>query len=245
MSALAAAAVPLAGQGYEPPNQRNLGVSSVVQTQQMKQKYLLAAGFQKEWTRKPSAACTVKKQRPGASPSVCAAAATGGVAALEAYWQIMLATSPSTYSAVNTNQTGGTRLIQAEPGNQEVCNTCTAFAVVAAAQAAVASALQRDVQQLLMSVQDFFYCGPTQRTCFATWNLAAAVQELQQRQLLSSSCLPYTVTRPDSDTECVARCKETVSHVANGRFSYEMVTDEWDAQRHIRERGETQVIVPL
>jgi hypothetical protein len=139
--------------------------------QQIKQRYLAAAGFRKDWTQKPSAACTVKKQRPGASPSLCAAAATDGSAGYEAYWQIMLATSPITYSAANTSHTGGTRLIQVEPGNQDFCNTCTAFAVVAAAQAAVASAIERDVQRLLMSVQDLFFCGPTKRTCaqHGTW----------------------------------------------------------------------------
>jgi hypothetical protein len=74
----------------------------------------------------------------------------------------------------------------------------------------------------------------------ATWNLAAAVQELQQRQLLSSSCLPYTVNfRPESVSSAgIARCRAPVSHASEGRFSYEMVTDEWDAQRHIRETGE-------
>uniref|UniRef100_A0A383VXT3 LysM domain-containing protein n=1 Tax=Tetradesmus obliquus TaxID=3088 RepID=A0A383VXT3_TETOB len=157
----------------------------------------------------------------------------------DAYRQILFATSPTSYSSVNTSQTGGVRLIQAEPGKQEFCTTCTAFAVVAAAQAAAASVLQRDVQQLLLSVQDLFFCGASRRSCESGWNFEAALQELERRKLLRSDCMPYAVSyKVDFATRaCVSKCDDFNPLISKGSFVRVPVGDDWDAQRAIRESG--------
>ncbi|WIA20068.1 hypothetical protein OEZ85_005929 [Tetradesmus obliquus] len=81
--------------------------------------------------------------------------------------------------------------------------------------------------------------GRDARTCDSTWNLAAALKELRGRRLLSSSCLPY-VPSYASDTAayvCTPKCQAANPHVTQGNFNYEVVRDEWNAQRHIWESG--------
>ena len=76
----------------------------------------------------------------------------------------MVAASPGTFASNDPADTGGKRIIAAsEP--QGDCFTCAAFAVVAAAQAAVASTLQVDVVDVRLSTQDLYFCGSKTLTC--------------------------------------------------------------------------------
>jgi hypothetical protein len=152
----------------------------------------------------------------------------------------MLATSPEVYSSTNASRVQ----LVAPPQSQQECQTCAAFAVAAAAETAMASALQVDVQQCSISVQALYFCPPSSpgRSCSAGWNLLAALELLQQQSqsLLTSACLPY---RPDFRRElstaelCAARCSSVSQHAAKGQFSSTQITSMWEAQMHIRQYG--------
>jgi hypothetical protein len=81
--------------------------------------------------------------------SLCAPA---GIKAFEAAATLWLALSPSAFYSINSTDTGGVSIV-APAQDQQDCNTCTALAVVAAAQAAVATTWQLDVDNVLMSAQ--------------------------------------------------------------------------------------------
>lgn len=194
--------------------------------------------YHRNYALQPSKSCA-KGPGIGAGANLCASAAASDTSAgYQAYAELMFATSPYTYSSANMSDTGGVRVIPSTPGAQGLCDTCVAFAVVAAAQAAAATELQIDVSQLLLSVQDLAFCGPAKRQCRSGWNFLAALQELQQRQLLNNNCMPY---KPNfkSDDMCSRSCSQINPHVAKGRFSYVTVSRAWEAQRYIRESSGT------
>ncbi|KAF6249804.1 hypothetical protein COO60DRAFT_928868 [Scenedesmus sp. NREL 46B-D3] len=152
----------------------------------------------------------------------------------------MLAMSPQAYSSTSSK---GPRLVSPAQ-DQEQCQACTAFAVAAAAETAMAAALQVDVQQCSISVQALFFCAPNEptRSCEAGWNLPAALQQLQQRgpNLPTAACLPY---KPDffgfstADTLCRGSCNSPSPHAGRGKFSSQQITSLWKAQWHIRQHG--------
>eukprot|EP00882_Tetradesmus_deserticola_P020472 GHRQ01022118.1.p1 GENE.GHRQ01022118.1~~GHRQ01022118.1.p1 ORF type:complete len:136 (+),score=32.13 GHRQ01022118.1:27-410(+) len=108
----------------------------------------------------------------------------------------------------------------------------------------MAAALQVDVQQCSISVQALFFCVPGRptRSCEAGWNLADALQQLQQcgQSLPTASCLPY---KPDymgdlpAEVLCSGTCNNPSPHAAHGKFSSQQITSVWKAQRHIRQHG--------
>jgi hypothetical protein len=128
--------------------------------------------------------------------------------------------------------------------DQAECQTCTAFAVAAAAETAMAAALQVDVQQCSISVQALFFCVPDEptRSCEAGWSLRDALQQLQQRRhkLPTASCLPY---KPDmygdqrTEALCKGQCHNPSTHAGRGKLSSQMITSVWRAQQHIRQYG--------
>lgn len=123
-------------------------------------------------------------------------------------------------------------------------NACTAFAVAAAAETAMAAALQVDVQQCSISVQALFFCTPNApiRSCDAGWSLQDALQQLQQRgqKLPTAACLPYkpdTVGDQSAEALCKGSCSNPSTHAGRGKFSSQRITVVWKAQRHIRQYG--------
>lgn len=135
----------VSGQGYIPPSSPKFGANSKQGGAQSTSTYLAAKKFMNRWQGLGRAEC----RNSGARAALCAPAVGDTYEQLTA---LLLATSPPAYSSTNTADTGGVRVI-APAENQGECTTCTSLAVVAAAQAAVASVLQRDVENVLLSAQ--------------------------------------------------------------------------------------------
>eukprot|EP00775_Hariotina_reticulata_P007815 gene7815-8012_t len=132
-----------------------------------------------------------------------------------------------------------------EPGDQGDCNSCVGFAVAAAAEAAVATALQVNGSQIRLSVQDLQYCPQDikilrpERNCFSPgWELQPALNRLVDRQPVSANCLRYT-TSEGKDTDrclyCPGREKDAIA--SKGSFTYDTVPDILAAQKAIRQYG--------
>ncbi|KAF6264603.1 hypothetical protein COO60DRAFT_73096 [Scenedesmus sp. NREL 46B-D3] len=152
----------------------------------------------------------------------------------------MLAASPQVYSSVSNSSV---RLVAAAQ-DQGPCHTCAAFAVAAAAETAMASTLQVDVQQCSISVQALYFCPPGRptRSCTAAWTLDGALEQLQQRgqSIPTAACLPYCPDyRQELSTKqlCSGSCSSPSQHAGKGQFTARQITSKWDAQRHIRQHG--------
>jgi C1A family cysteine protease len=128
--------------------------------------------------------------------------------------------------------------------DQAECQTCTAFAVAAADETAVASALQVDVDQCSISTHALFFCaqdGPS-KSCDTGWSLENALEQLKQRgrSLPTASCMPY---RPDITGDrpaaavCKGNCNNPSMHATKGQFSTQQITSVWRAQQQIRRNG--------
>jgi hypothetical protein len=109
----------------------------------------------------------------GSGGSLCAAspelrAAPGAV--------LNMTASPGDYDARNPAHTGGVRAAVLEARDQGRCGACVAFALGAAAEAAVATALRRDAAPL--STSDLFFCagGGKYRRCQDGWRLQDALE---------------------------------------------------------------------
>jgi hypothetical protein len=228
----AAALLLLPGQGLHPSEASTVGSSSTLA--HIQQLYSSSKAWKRAYKQRPKAACSSTS-----SSSLCAAAATDSV---NTYAQLMLATSPEAYSSTNASRVPLVTPAQ----DQQECQTCAAFAVAAAAETAMASALQVDVQQCSISVQALYFCPPGSpgRSCSAGWNLLAALELLQQQSqsLPTAGCLPY---RPDfrrelsADELCASRCSSSSvsQHASKGQFSSTQITSMWEAQMHIRQYG--------
>ncbi|KAF6264602.1 hypothetical protein COO60DRAFT_1698194 [Scenedesmus sp. NREL 46B-D3] len=219
-----------AGQGLVPSSDPRVGATNTLT--QLQQQYKNSQAWKRAYKQKPRSACG----RSGGA-SLCAAQETS---ATDAHAQLMLATSPQAYSSTSSS---GPRLVSPAQDEAE-CQACTAFAVAAAAETAMAAALQVEVQHCSISVQALFFCAPNEptRSCEAGWSLREALQQLQQRgqNLPTASCLPYN---PDylgelsADVLCRGRCNNPSTHAGRGKFSSQQITSMWKAQRHIRQYG--------
>jgi hypothetical protein len=109
-------------------------------------------------------------------------------------------------------------------------------------KAAVAAALGKPVAQVgLLSPQDLWYCGAARRSCDVGAPLKESLEQLEKRQLLLDGCLPYQ--QPDlaggatRQQLCAKSCPNTSPLASKGSFSYEPISQLWQAQRHIRQFG--------
>ncbi|KAF6246276.1 hypothetical protein COO60DRAFT_1210639 [Scenedesmus sp. NREL 46B-D3] len=227
---LVCAARQAAGQGLVPSFVPRVGSTNTLT--QLQQQYRNSQAWKRAYKQRPRSACGIT-----GGASLCAAQSTSAV---DAYAQLMLAMSPQAYSSTSSK---GPRLVSPAQ-DQEQCQACTAFAVAAAAETAMAAALQVDVQQCSISVQALFFCAPNEptRSCEAGWNLPAALQQLQQRgpNLPTAACLPY---KPDLfgfstvDALCRGSCNSPSPHAGRGKFSSQQITSLWKAQWHIWQHG--------
>lgn len=219
----------LQGQGLLPSQSTTVGASNTLL--QLQELYSSSQAWRRAFKQQPKSACS-----KATGTSLCAPAATDAV---NTYAQLMLATSPSTYSS-----TADSRVNLVSPAqDQGPCHTCAAFAVAAAAETAIASALQVDVQLCSISVQALHFCPPGRpgRSCSSGWNLAGALEQLQQQaqNIPTASCLPY---QPDVGQEltaaqlCTNKCSSTSWRAGQG-FSSLQITSYWEAQMHIRRFG--------
>jgi hypothetical protein len=219
-----------AGQGLLPAQSSTVGATSTLS--QLQALYSSSQAWRRKYQQHPSAACSRASRA-----SLCAAAATDAV---DAYAQLVLATSPQVYSS-----TGDSKVRLVSPAqDQGPCQSCAAFAVAAAAETAMASALQVDVQQCSISVQSLYFCpqGKPSRSCSAGWSLAGALEQLQLQvqSIPTTKCLPY---RPDfrqqltTNQLCARNCEDTSQHSGGGQLSATQITSMWEAQQHIRRHG--------
>jgi hypothetical protein len=172
----------------------------------------------------------------------------------EAEGIVKMATSPASYDARIPAMTGGFSAV-GPVKDQGNCTTCVAFAVLAAAQSAIASALQTNATSRL-SEQDFFFCKTRrygeERRCNSMLSVADSMErfaELQRENhlLLTERCLPYNI--PTAATSslgqhpaapsslCSPNCEETDWALRKGQFSYVQLSTAWDVQEHIRAHG--------
>lgn len=111
------------------------------------------------------------RARGGRCGSLCAAAPALAAAPASL---IAMVTSPPAYDSRDPGQTGGYAGVTPSGPDQGRCGACVAFAVGAAAEAAVAAALRRGARAL--SQGDLFFCGGGGRRCQDGWELEVALQ---------------------------------------------------------------------
>jgi hypothetical protein len=175
-----------------------------------------------------------------ASSGLCAAAAGSPDLA-----KLLVATSPADYDARSSAIVPAPAAAQ----QQQSCRSSTAAALTLAAEAAVASALQRDAAavaaNISLSAQDVAFCGGSdgqqQRACAEPRGLTAALDRLVNGSIVTAACLPGAAADPANATgaspSCEYRCREQPAQVAGGRFRLVPVRSPYEAQRQIRHAG--------
>jgi hypothetical protein len=183
--------------------------------------------------------------------TMCGSGATGG-SGLEDKAALLLMTSPAAFDA-RTDPIGPARAFTVSPPKQQhSCYTCSAFAVAAAAESAVAAGAGVNGSAIDLSEQQLYYCStdPTTsngRTIMCDSGMSvetglAALKGQHEQPLLSELCMQYdTSIDAESDSICMknpppATCKPP-PYVAQGSFKWSSVSSAATAQQYIRERG--------
>ncbi|KIZ04750.1 hypothetical protein MNEG_3207 [Monoraphidium neglectum] len=183
------------------PSKPRLGADSTYKSayDRFRQQWQGSRSWQSAFKSAPQRACS----RGGASTTLCSSAA-GAAAADDKFAQLLLATSPARFFSVPIYAfaaLNGWKLqdyyarqnpVLLAPGNQGSCQTCTAFTVAAAAEAAVAATLDRSAQEVgRLSVQDLAFCSEAGlRPCSSGWTLEGALSRLKDgRPLKLDQCL--------------------------------------------------------
>ena len=156
-----------------------------------------------------------------------------------------IAAGPDRFSSLNPSDTGGFVPV-GPPYDETSCNTVSALTVIGAAEAAVATVLQKDAGAVDLSEQDLFFCkgspGAPSRTCSSSWSLKDALDLLKASQPVSRSCLPYNPEAPaasasNSSSFCQKKCSNLDPSAAQGSFGYVPITSAAEAEAHIRKYG--------
>jgi hypothetical protein len=240
----------LAGQGYKSSNGSTIyGASgktlSLLTPYQLANKY---SKNKKDLTKLVAAVACSQNSRTG---TMCGSGATGG-SALEENAALLVMTSPAAFDA-RTDPIGPARAFAVSPPKQQHdCYTCSAFAVAAAAESAVAAGAGVNGSAVDLSEQQLYYCStdPTAddgRTIACDTGMTvtvglAAISKQKQRPLLSELCMPYDAdVDAESDSICMKNpppgsCKPP-PYVAQGSFRWKSVSSAATAQQYIRERG--------
>ena len=231
-----ASSTPIPGQGYVPLTDSNYGSTAAYQT--LRKLYKASKSYRKTFPQLARrVGCT-------GTSAVCGA----GVKAADAneYAALMIATSPARYDARDPSMSGSKRVIS-PVRDQGTCSSCSAFAVIAAAETAVASFSGVDASKIDLSEQHAFYCsGSMNSLCSRGLSFAAPLKALEDQNLMLESCLPY---KPDIRDELTGKdicrslppCKPglgTAAAVAfDGTFSSRPVGSAELAQRATRRYG--------
>jgi hypothetical protein len=149
--------------------------------------YEKSEAWKSAFRRSPASACSQNGQ------TLCSAGSSQDAAA---YGQLVVATSPLTYSSASPSDTGGLDLIPSAR-DQRPCAACTGFAVASAAQAAIAAAARVNASAVEpLSPSDLLYCSPGAPTsCSAGWTLIDVLKQLTERRIAPEACQPYDVSR--------------------------------------------------
>ena len=230
---------PATGQGYIPPASFKLGATEVKQ-KVLSSQLAQAVNLQQAFARSKQQFAAGSPCARGAGGSLCGAR---GGDVMGAAAVLKMAMSPAAFSAADPQLTGGLQLLTA-PEDQGECNTCTALSVAAIAQAAVAAALRRNASEVSLSPADLYFCSPDERrTCSAGWGLRAGLVELQQRAaaLRTAKCLPYgraaAAAEVSGTKACEGPCADVAPLLKQGRFKLVPISNDADAQSHIRLSG--------
>ncbi|KAI8473897.1 MAG: hypothetical protein J3K34DRAFT_409538 [Monoraphidium minutum] len=161
----------------------------------------------------------------------------------------MIATSPARFDGRDAADTGGVPLMS-QIRDQGPCLACTAFALVAAGEAAVSAVLRKSAAGRLWSVQDLHFCSGTGdgaefevRACRSSAMTAqeatrAFVNAVSRKGLVVERCLPYDApSKPVNEDLCSYRCREKDPDLPLGKFKYIQLTSAWEVQAHIRQWG--------
>eukprot|EP00877_Chromochloris_zofingiensis_P004388 jgi/Chrzof1/13950/Cz08g19040.t1 len=226
-----------AGQGLQIDDIKstNLGASSVYQS--FKKQYGDSKAWKYAWKMSPKEACSKS------SGSLCS---SNSNELSESYFKLLMATSPAIFSNRDPSYTGGVDVVK-PPKDQKPCKACVGFAAISAAETAVAVVLAKSARNISLSVQDLQFCSSgAPGTCGTGWELEPALKELRNREILSDYCLPYAPDvrqQKSRDDLCQTQCSKSDPDASKGRFSYTPITDQWHAQRHIRDFG--NVLTPF
>eukprot|EP00775_Hariotina_reticulata_P004504 gene4504-4757_t len=116
-----------------------------------------------------------------------------------------------------------------------------AAAVVAAAEAAMARALQVPTADVKLSKTFFFFCTPggKLRSCESGWDIESALDVLDQQQVPLASCVNDTdwEALPDPQSICtrpLLNCSRGTD-TSRGLFKWRRLNDMWAAQDHVRQ----------
>ena len=216
------------GQGLRPSRETVLGASA--QYRALKSLYGRTRAFltaYKQGAR--SNACANKRG------SLCAAGISD-----EEQTVLLMATSPLAYHS------GESRVLSAvgPVRNQGRCSACLAFAVTAAADSAMATALQQEAKGAL-SEHDYYFCKGIRPGFRGSCEEAFGLQESVSRwidlhnsknYITTTDCLPYD---PDKEPLCQARpsCNRNFQEFTQGSFQAVTLSNIPSIQQHIRNHG--------
>ncbi|WIA37148.1 hypothetical protein OEZ86_014109 [Tetradesmus obliquus] len=153
---------------------------------------------------------------------------------------MLIATSPQSFDARSHGAMGSFSAV-AQPKDQGQCNSCVAFALLAAAQSAMACALKQDASSSI-SEQDFFFCKSVsqgeERTCSSSWSMRQGIEALVAisvagKHPVIEDCMPWNPSNPT----CSYDCQDVEGMLKQGSFSYVRLDSAWEMQEHIRNWG--------
>jgi len=238
----------IAGQGYVSSQidvTRAANVQSIQQTplQLIKSRYKDKKELNK-LVKRSAMACSQK------SGTLCGSGGTGS--ALQDKMALLVVMSPSAFDA-RTDPIGPARAFAVSPPKQQhSCYTCSAFAVAAAAESAVAAGAGVNGSAIDLSEQQLHYCSTDPATSDGQMilctsgrsvkNILKALWRQKEQPLLSEQCMQYDGNvDAESDSICTAKsasgsCKAP-HYVAEGNFKWSDVSSPAAAQQYIRERG--------
>jgi hypothetical protein len=151
--------------------------------------------------------------------------------------QLLMATSPQSYDS----RTAEPFNVVGKPKDQDQCGSCVAFAVLGAAQSAIASALKQRTTTSF-SEQDFHFCKVpknVEASCSDALSLESGVTKWlslvgDKNFVLTDQCLPYD---PYNPRRCSPKCSSVDPSLYMGYFKRKTFSTTWEMQEHIRSHG--------
>ena len=159
---------------------------------------------------------------------------------------LLMATSPLSYHSGQSRELSAVGPVR----DQGRCSACLAFAVTAAAESAMATALHQEARGVL-SEHDFYFCKGirpgVQGSCEEAYTLEESVSrwiDLHNyfKYITTTDCLPYD---PHKQPLCQARphCNRDFPEFSKGRFQALTLRTIPSMQEHIRNHG--SVVCPI
>ena len=222
------------GQGLRPNKETVLGASA--QYQALKSLYGRTQSFLTSY--KSGVRINVCASKRG---SLCAAGISD-----EEQTVMLMATSPLSYHSGESRELSAIGPVR----NQGRCSACLAFAVTAAAESAMATALQQEAKGTL-SEHDFYFCKGIspgfQGSCEEAFSLQDSVSRwidlhTSKNYITTSDCLRYD---PDKVPLCRPRqlCNPDIPAFTKGSFRSVTLRTIPSMQQHIRNHG--SVVCPI